>query len=148
MKNLNTLLLILFAFSVFAQTNKKIDYNKLLISEYQLSGIQNKGQADIVVSKIMEDDNCYFCSIDYENNKCFTLSSKKEDINLNFRGVELSLIKSNLYSENMFFNIYVGNNDGHSKVNKNELPKYVHTGNTFKDDLNYYRIKQIFNKIK
>ena len=123
-------------------------YKRLLIIEYQVDGLKYESQASLLVKELTSVDNNYFCYIDYKQKKCYTLSLKKEDINLNIRGSKFSLLSSIPYSEKIFYEMYIGNENSSLSESKNELPKFINTGNTFKDDLNYYNIKQIYNKLK
>ena len=135
--------ILLFSVLIFAQKNEKIDYNNLKIVEYQVTGIQHEGHANLLSKQLTANSNNYFCYINVAKEKCFTLSKKSEDINLNIRGSKFKLLKSEKYSDKKFIQLYY--NCSKTK-NLNELPSFVNTNNTYKDDLNYYNIKRIYNK--
>ena len=144
-----TLLTILFITNIFAQSNKKIDYKTLYVIKYQITGIQNNGHAQLLTKRIMSDENNYFCFIDYKKNICYTLSKEKQEINLEIRGSKFTLTTSQAYSDKVFLQIYTASGEINTKAedNNGELPNYINTGNSFKDDQNYYNIKQIYNRI-
>ena len=149
MKNLFYLLFLFVIFNTnnFAQESKKINYNNLLIVEYQLSGIQNKGQAELITSELIKSDNNLFCFADLEKMKLFILSKKVEEIDLSIRESKISLLTSRIYSDKEFLELYIKKGMQSNKVDNNlDLPNYINTGNSFKDDLNYYHVKEIYIK--
>ncbi|MBN2681912.1 MAG: hypothetical protein JXR58_05355 [Bacteroidales bacterium] len=132
--------------SINEETNSKPNYSKLILVEYSISKLENENLISLISSQLMKENDIFFCYIDVTGKKLFVLRNDAKEIEKTFRGTSFQMLKSEVFEEKQFLQLYTACGISDDKTNDSELPAYVKTGNSFKDDCNYAKAKEIFIK--
>jgi hypothetical protein len=161
-----TILLVVLVFSLFMSVNAisqsdsklesktapkeknqtKPEYSKLSMVEYSISDLENEKLVSFIASQLMKENDIFFCFIDAAGKRLFVLRNDAKEIEKTFRGTSFKMLKSEVFEEKQFLQLYTQSGNITQKSKDTELPAFVTTGNSFKDDCNYAKAKEIFIK--
>jgi len=132
-------------FTVIGQNLEKNQYNDLLVIDYKVSGVINSGQANMICRELMKDENIVFCDINSDFSKMTVVSITIKEIELDIRGSRFETGTSKSFSKDDFINLYSNSCLKNSTTEKeNDLPVFIDSGNSVKDDMNYNMVKSIY----